>query len=118
MVFMLGRLMIARGTSEMPWAPRCTVSGRCGAMGIIAHPLVTLAIGTRLGPYEVLAFVGAGGMGQVYRARDTTLNRDVALKILPDGMFLDPDRVGRFKREAQVLASLNHPNVGAIYGFE
>jgi eukaryotic-like serine/threonine-protein kinase len=86
--------------------------------GIIAHPLVTLAIGTRLGPYEVLAFIGAGGMGEVYRARDTTLNRDVALKILPDGMFLDPDRVGRFKREAQVLASLNHPNVGAIYGFE
>src|SRR5262245_14863663 len=57
-------------------------------------------------------------MGEVYRARDTTLNRDVALKILPGGMCLDPDRVGRFKREAQVLASLNHPNVGAIYGFE
>ena len=57
-------------------------------------------------------------MGEVYRARDTTLNRDVALKILPDGVFRDPDRLGRFKREAQVLASLNHPNVGAIYGFE
>jgi tRNA A-37 threonylcarbamoyl transferase component Bud32 len=79
---------------------------------------VALAIGTRLGPYEVLAFIGAGGMGEVYRARDTTLNRDVALKILPDGVFRDPDRLGRFKREAQVLASLNHPNVGAIYGFE
>jgi Tol biopolymer transport system component len=79
---------------------------------------VALAIGTRLGPYEVLAFIGAGGMGEVYRARDTTLNRDVALKILPDGVSRDPDRLGRFKREAQVLASLNHPNVGAIYGFE
>jgi serine/threonine protein kinase len=55
--------------------------------GIIAHPLPALAIGTRLGPYEVLAFIGAGGMGEVYRARDTTLNRDVALKILPDGVF-------------------------------
>jgi len=79
---------------------------------------VALAIGTRLGPYEVLAFIGAGGMGEVYRARDTTLNREVALKILPDGVIRDPDRLGRFKREAQVLASLNHPNVGAIYGFE
>ena len=57
-------------------------------------------------------------MGEVYRARDTTLNRDVALKILPDGVFRDPDRLARFRREAQVLASLNHPNVGAIYGFE
>src|SRR5437879_2521254 len=62
--------------------------------------------------------IGAGGMGQVYRARDTRLNRDVALKVLPELFAADHDRVARFKREAQVLASLNHPNIGAIYGFE
>ena len=79
---------------------------------------MSLAAGARLGPYEVLAAIGAGGMGEVYRARDTTLNRDVALKVLPDAFILDPDRLARFKREAQVLASLNHPNIAAIYGFE
>ena len=79
---------------------------------------MALPTGTRLGPYEVLAFIGAGGMGEVYRAHDTTLNRAVALKILPEAVANDPDRLGRFNREAQVLASLNHPNVGAIYGFE
>ncbi len=65
---------------------------------------------TRLGSYEILALIGAGGMGEVYRARDTKLNRDVALKILPEAFALDPDRLARFKREAQVLASLNHPS--------
>jgi serine/threonine protein kinase len=75
-------------------------------------------MGTRLGPYEILAPIGAGGMGEVYRARDTKLNRDVALKILPSKFALDPDRLARFKREAQVLASLNHPHIAAIYGFE
>jgi len=74
--------------------------------------------GTRLGPYEVLAKLGEGGMGEVYRARDTKLNRDVALKVLPEAFALDPDRLARFKREAQVLASLNHPHIAAIYGFE
>jgi serine/threonine-protein kinase len=72
--------------------------------------------GTRLGPYEVTAQIGKGGMGEVYRARDTKLNREVALKILPSEFALDPDRLTRFKREAQVLASLNHPNIAAIYG--
>ena len=62
--------------------------------------------------------LGAGGMGEVYRARDTKLNRDVALKVLPDAFALDPERLARFQREAQVLASLNHPHIGAIYGFE
>jgi eukaryotic-like serine/threonine-protein kinase len=76
-----------------------------------------LAVGTRLGPYEVLSIIGAGGMGEVYRARDPHLNRDVALKILPAIFALEPDRVARFKREAQVLASLNHPHIAAIYGF-
>src|SRR6476661_3467577 len=79
---------------------------------------MSLASGTRIGVYEVVVLVGEGGMGEVYRARDTTLSRDVALKILPDAFALDPDRLARFKREAQVLASLNHPNIAAIYGFE
>jgi serine/threonine-protein kinase len=79
---------------------------------------VALAPGTRVGPYEVIAQIGAGGMGEVYRARDTKLNRDVALKILPEAFTLDGDRIARFRREAQVLASLNHPNIAAIYGFE
>ena len=77
-----------------------------------------LTAGSRLGPYEVVALIGAGGMGEVYRARDTKLNRDVALKVLPEMFALDPDRLARFKREAQVLASLNHPNIAAIYGLE
>ena len=79
---------------------------------------VALLPGARIGPYEVLAPLGVGGMGEVYRARDTKLERDVALKVLPDTFALDPDRLARFKREAQVLASLNHPHIGAIYGFE
>ena len=79
---------------------------------------MSLASGTRLGPYELLALIGSGGMGEVYRARDTKLNRDVALKILPEAFALDSDRLARFKREAHVLASLNHPNIGGIYGFE
>jgi protein kinase-like protein len=79
---------------------------------------VTLAAGARLGPYEIVSALGAGGMGEVYRARDARLNRDVALKVLPEAFILDPDRLARFKREAQVLASLNHPNIAAIYGFE
>jgi serine/threonine-protein kinase len=77
-----------------------------------------LPIGTRLGAYEILGHIGSGGMGEVYRARDTKLNRDVALKILPEAFATDADRLARFKREAQVLASLNHPNIAAIYGFE
>jgi serine/threonine protein kinase len=79
---------------------------------------MSLGPGARLGPYEVVAAIGAGGMGEVYRARDTRLNRDVALKVLPDLFAADPDRLARFKREAQVLAALNHPNIAAIYGFE
>jgi TolB-like protein/Tfp pilus assembly protein PilF len=74
--------------------------------------------GMRLGPYEIAGPLGAGGMGEVYRARDSQLNRDVALKVLPELSALDPDRLARFTREAQVLASLNHPNIGAIYGLE
>jgi Tol biopolymer transport system component len=79
---------------------------------------MALSPGTRLGAYDIVALIGAGGMGEVYRARDSRLNRDVALKVLPDAFASDPDRLARFKREAQVLASLNHPNIAAIYGFE
>ena len=79
---------------------------------------MSLSPGSRLGVYEVGAKIGEGGMGEVYRARDTKLNRDVALKVLPDLFASDPDRLARFQREAQVLASLNHPNIGAIYGLE
>ncbi len=77
-----------------------------------------LEIGTRLAHYDVTALIGEGGMGQVYRATDTQLGRDVALKILPDAFAADPDRLARFQREAQVLASLNHPGLAAIYGIE
>jgi serine/threonine protein kinase len=79
---------------------------------------LALAPGTRLGTYEIVALIGAGGMGEVYRARDTILNRSVALKVLPNVFAADAERVARFKREAQLLASLNHPNIAAIYGVE
>src|SRR6266446_5749292 len=79
---------------------------------------MALTSGTKLGAYEIVAPLGAGGMGEVYRARDTKLGREVALKLLPPLFTEDADRVARFKREAQLLASLNHPHIGAIYGFE
>lgn len=79
---------------------------------------MSLAPGARLGPYEVLSLLGIGGMGEVYRARDTKLQRDVALKILPESFAGDLDRLARFKREAHTLAALNHPHIAAIYGFE
>ena len=79
---------------------------------------MSLAPGSKLGSYEVLALIGAGGMGEVYRARDTKLKRDVALKVLPEAFASDPERMARFQREAEVLASLNHPNIAAIYGVE
>ena len=79
---------------------------------------MSLAAGTKLGAYEVLAAIGAGGMGEVYRARDTRLKREVAIKVLPEGFATDPDRLARFHREAEVLASLNHPNIAAVYGLE
>jgi len=70
-----------------------------------------LSVGDNLGPFEVLALIGKGGMGGVYRARDTKLKRDVALKVLPEAFARDPERMARFQREAEVLASLNHPNI-------
>jgi Tol biopolymer transport system component len=77
-----------------------------------------LSVGAKLGPYEIVAPIGAGGMGEVYRARDTNLDRDVAVKVLPAGLAQDPDRLARFKREAKVLASLNHPHIAQIYDVE
>jgi serine/threonine protein kinase len=77
-----------------------------------------LAAGTRLGPYEILAPIGAGGMGEVYRARDSKLDRDAAIKVLPAALAQDPERLARFEREAKVLAALNHPNIAQIYGIE
>jgi eukaryotic-like serine/threonine-protein kinase len=96
---------------------------------IVDHEMLTVAAavldgasrlqpGTHLGPYRVEVLLGAGGMGEVYRARDTKLNRDIALKVLPEALTRDPDRLARLTREAQVLASLNHPNIAAIHGFE
>ena len=102
------RMQIRRGTTFAPtnWSR-------------LQSPLfMPLTIGTKLGPYEVIAAIGAGGMGEVYRARDTRLGRDVALKVLPEAFARDAERLTRFRREAQVLASLNHPNIAAIYGFE
>src|SRR3990172_5594133 len=82
----------------------------CGSMA--------LAAGTKLGQYEIRGLIGKGGMGEVYRAFDTKLERDVALKLLPEAFARDPERVTRFKREAKLLASLNHPNIAAIYDLE
>jgi serine/threonine protein kinase len=79
---------------------------------------MSLTLGTRIGAFEIVAALGAGGMGEVYRARDAKLGRDVALKILPATFANDSDRLMRFEREAKLLASLNHPHIAHIYGFE
>jgi eukaryotic-like serine/threonine-protein kinase len=86
--------------------------------GIIIVRTMALPSGTKLGPYEIVAPLGAGAMGEVYRARDTRLGREVALKLLPSQFTTDAERIARFEREARLLASLNHPHIGAIYGFE
>jgi serine/threonine protein kinase len=82
------------------------------------QPATTSMIGRRIHTYELVAVLGAGGMGRVYRARDSRLGRDVAIKLLPSAYKADPDRIARFEREAQVLAALKHPHIGAIYGLE
>src|SRR5262249_33673880 len=85
------------------------------ALGYNRASLMAITIGQQLGTYEITALLGKGGMGEVYRARDTTLKGEVAIKILPADLAGDPDRLLRFEREAHLLASLNHPNIGAIY---
>src|SRR6202022_3500876 len=77
-----------------------------------------LSAGARFGPYQILAPIGVGGMGEVYRAKDTRLKREVALKVLPEALANDPERMARFQREAEVLAALNHPNIAQVYGIE
>src|ERR1700693_2563722 len=77
-----------------------------------------LPAGTKLGTYEVVAPIGAGGMGEVYQAHDTKLGRDVAIKVLPEAFAHDPEKLSRFQREAKLLASLNHPNIATIHGLE
>jgi eukaryotic-like serine/threonine-protein kinase len=87
----------------------------------VEHPSVMnliVTVGSQIGVFRIESLLGVGGMGEVYRARDTKLNRGVAIKILPPAFASDPDRLARFKREAQVLASLNHPHIAAIHGFE
>src|SRR5262245_2764123 len=93
-------------------------AGQAAASPIISAVSVPLIPGSRLGAFEVVSLLGEGGMGQVYRARDTRLKRDVALKTLPDAVATDRDRVVRFQREAELLATLNHPNIAGIYGIE
>jgi len=77
-----------------------------------------VTVGTRFGSYEIQSLLGAGGMGEVYRAHDARLGRTIAIKVLPDALASDPDRLARFEREAKVLASLSHPHIAALYGFE
>ena len=79
---------------------------------------MSLSKGTKLGPLDILGPLGAGGMGEVYRALDTQLDREVAVKILPQSMARDPERLARFDREAKILAALNHPNIAVIHGME
>ena len=99
-------------------AERFLESPLAAAVTSVLPPIAASLTGIRIGPFEIGPFLGAGGMGEVYRARDTRLNRDVALKILPLTFALASDRLERFRREAQALAALNHPNIGAIYGLE
>jgi serine/threonine-protein kinase len=111
----------AADRSVLERLPLADLSGVAAAGNVAAdatHWYTTLKPGSRIGQYQVVTALGAGGMGQVFRARDTKLNRDVAVKVLPDGFELDSDRIARFTREAHMLAALNHPNIAAIYGLE
>src|ERR1700733_6673158 len=110
-------MRILAGTRFSKYVSRVSQDLRFLRGRIVPIPM-PLSVGDRLGPYEILAPIGAGGMGEVYRALDTKLKREVALKVLPDFFASDPERMARFQREAEVLASLNHPNIAQIYGVE
>src|SRR5437879_6117906 len=105
-------LVPTHGMSRSNWLCSSGIAGRCDR---IDHNM-PLTQGDRLGHYQIVELIGTGGMGEVYRARDTTLKRDVALKLLPAAVLRDPERLARFQREAEVLASLDHPNIGPIHG--
>ena len=111
LVSMGGIRFLLRLRLSAPWALGSSVMSESARV-------MSLTAGTRLGSYEVLSPLGAGGMGEVFCARDTSLGREVAIKVLPDAFSADPERVARFEREARVLASLNHSSIGAIYGLE
>ena len=100
--------------------PAGMIDAPVGALvaGLVTPPAPRLTPGSSVGPYRIERLLDAGGMGEVYRARDTALGRDVAIKILPRHFTTDPGRLARFEREARLLAALNHPNIGAIYGLE
>src|SRR5579863_3199359 len=89
-----------------------------GTASLLGSTVAALTPGTQLGPYKIEGTLGSGGMGEVYRAKDTKLDREVAIKVLPSALATDPERLARFGREAKVLASLNHPNIAQIYGIE
>ena len=119
--------LLTSDTSDVSYLDRLPAGREHAPADPLAAPLAStdawlsdavLSPGLRIGAYEVVGALGAGAMGEVYRARDTNLHRDVALKVLPERFALDPDRLARFTREAHVLASLNHPNIAAIYGLE
>src|SRR4029077_11340930 len=98
-----------------------TLYSRCCRVPEARYPqkeTLSVTIGIQLGAHEILGLLGKGGMGEVYRARDTKLKREVAIKILPDEFSRDPDRVNRFQREAEALGALNHPNIAAIYDLQ
>ena len=88
------------------------------AAGLVTSDSLAPLTGQQLGVYSITALLGRGGMGEVYRARDTRLGREVAIKVLPPALTANPDRLARFEREARVLASLNHPHIGMLYGLE
>ena len=100
--------------------PAGMIDAPIGALvaGLVTPPVPRFAPDSSVGPYRIEVLLGVGGMGEVYRARDMTLGRLVAIKILPQHFTADPERLARFEREARVLAALNHPNIGAIYGLE
>jgi eukaryotic-like serine/threonine-protein kinase len=111
-------LAIATQVSRIRFAPRSTDWQKPYNPALRSSRKVALEPGTRLGGYEILTLIGSGGMGEVYCARDPKLDRQVAMKVLPQALRDDPDRLARFEREARTLASLNHPNIAHIHGFE